>query len=193
MAKKHLKVRVEAKRLKAEMGKVREDQLCVREEQTKLITRFGEIERQYNELQQEAELIAKQSAMTGIKLRLMLGILKAREGGDLVQAADLTRFLGTDHPEMAKKHLKVRVEAKRLKAEMGKVREDQLCVREEQTKLITRFGEIERQYNELQQEAELIAKQSAMTGIKLRLMLGILKAREGGDLVQAADLTRFLG
>ncbi|XP_012440786.1 uncharacterized protein LOC105766038 [Gossypium raimondii] len=94
---------------------------------------------------------------------------------------------------MAKKHLKVRVEAKRLKAEMGKVREDQLCLREEQTKLITRFGEIERQYNELQQEAELIAKQSAMTGIKLSLMLGILKARESGDLVQAADLTRFLG
>ncbi|MFQ6620442.1 hypothetical protein Gotur_001147 [Gossypium turneri] len=192
MAKKHLKVRVEAKRLKAEMGKVREDQLCVREEQTKLITRFGEIERQYNELQQEAELIAKQSAMTGIKLRLMLGILKAREGGDLVQAADLTRFLGTDNPEMAKKHLKVRTEAKRLKTEMGKVREDQLCLIEEQSKLMTRFGEIERQCNELKQEAQMMAKQSALTRLKLELMLGILKAREGGDLVQAANLTRFL-
>ncbi|MBA0847863.1 hypothetical protein Goshw_024649 [Gossypium schwendimanii] len=32
---------------------------------------------------------------------------------------------------MAKKHLKVRAEAKRLKAEMGKVREDQLYLREE--------------------------------------------------------------
>lgn len=88
----------------------------------------------------------------------------------------------TDHPEMAKKHLKVKAEAKRLKAEMGKVREDQLCLREEQTKLITRCGEIERQCNELQQEAEMMAEQSAMTGIKLSLMLGILKAREGGDL-----------
>ncbi|MBA0765245.1 hypothetical protein Gotri_014472, partial [Gossypium trilobum] len=53
--------------------------------------------------------------------------------------------------------------------------------------------EIERQYDELKQEAEMIAKQSALTRIKLGLMLGILIAREGGNLVQAANLTRFLG
>ncbi|MBA0681914.1 hypothetical protein Goari_023681 [Gossypium aridum] len=39
-------------------------------------------------------------------------------------------------PEMWK-HLKVRVEAKRLKVEMGKVREDQECLRVEQRNLIT--------------------------------------------------------
>ncbi|MBA0822336.1 hypothetical protein Goarm_019143 [Gossypium armourianum] len=94
---------------------------------------------------------------------------------------------------MAKKHLKVREKAKRLKAEMvGKVRDDQLCLKEEQIKSITKFGEIERQCHELKQEVQMIAKQSAMTGIKLGVMLGILKAREGGDLVQAANLTRFL-
>ncbi|TYG62660.1 hypothetical protein ES288_D07G249400v1 [Gossypium darwinii] len=83
--------------------------------------------------------------------------------------------------------------AKRLKAEMvGKVRDDQLCLKEEQIKSITKFGEIERQCHELKQEVQMIAKQSAMTGIKLGVMLGILKAREGGDLVQAANLTRFL-
>ncbi|MBA0733092.1 hypothetical protein Gogos_017134 [Gossypium gossypioides] len=103
----------------------------------------------------------------------------------------------TDHvaskPEMAKKHLKVREKAKRLKAEMvGKVRDDQLCLKEEQIKSITKFGEIERQCHQLKQEVQMIAKQSAMTGIKLGVMLGILKAREGGDLVQAASLTRFL-
>ncbi|KAG4193169.1 hypothetical protein ERO13_A07G203400v2 [Gossypium hirsutum] len=98
----------------------------------------------------------------------------------------------TDNPDMAKKHLKVRTKAKRLKTEMGKVREDQLCLIEEQSKLVTRFREIERQCNELKQEAQMMAKQSAMTRLKLELMLGILKAREGGDLVQAANLTRFL-
>ncbi|MBA0710950.1 hypothetical protein Golax_010194 [Gossypium laxum] len=91
------------------------------------------------------------------------------------------------------KHLKARVEAKRLKVEMGKVREDQECLRVEQRNLITRFGENERQYDELKQEAEMIAKQSALTRIKLGLMLGILISREGGHLVQAANLTRFLG
>ncbi|KAA3459516.1 Vacuolar sorting-associated protein 18 [Gossypium australe] len=98
----------------------------------------------------------------------------------------------TDNPEMGKKHLKVRTKAKRLKTEMGKVREDQLCLIEEQSKLMTRFREIERQCNELKQEAQMMAKQSALTRLKLELMLGILKAREGGDLVQAANLTRFL-
>ncbi|MBA0675354.1 hypothetical protein Goari_016902 [Gossypium aridum] len=75
---------------------------------------------------------------------------------------------------------------------MGKVREDQLRLREGQSKLMTRFGEIERQCNELKQEAQMMAKQSALTRLKLELMLGILKAREGGDLVQAANLTRVL-
>ncbi|KAG4193172.1 hypothetical protein ERO13_A07G203600v2 [Gossypium hirsutum] len=103
----------------------------------------------------------------------------------------------TDHvaskPEMTKKHLKVREKAKRLKAEMvGKVRDDQLGFKEEQIKSITKFGEIERQCHELKQEVQMIAKQSTMTGIKLVVMLGILKAHEGGDLVQAANLTRFL-
>ncbi|KAB2089958.1 hypothetical protein ES319_A03G095000v1 [Gossypium barbadense] len=94
-------------------------------------------------------------------------------------------------PEMWK-HLKARVEAKRLKVEMGKVREDQECLRVEQRNLITRFGEIERQYDELKQEAEMIAKQSALARIKQGLMLGILIARDGGHLVQTAILTRFL-
>ncbi|MBA0704858.1 hypothetical protein Golax_017085 [Gossypium laxum] len=104
----------------------------------------------------------------------------------------------TDHvaskPEMAKKHLKVREKAKRLKVEIvgGKVRDDQLCLKEEQKKSITKFGEIERQCHELKKQVQMIAKQSAMTGIKLGVMLGILKARKGGDLVQAASLTRFL-
>ncbi|MFQ6620455.1 hypothetical protein Gotur_000276 [Gossypium turneri] len=92
----------------------------------------------------------------------------------------------TDHvaskPEMTKKQLKVREKAKRLNAEMvGKVRDDQLCLKEEQIKSITKFGEIERQCHELKQEVQMIAKQSAMTGIKLGVMLGILKAREGGS------------
>ncbi|TYI74921.1 hypothetical protein E1A91_D07G238000v1 [Gossypium mustelinum] len=99
----------------------------------------------------------------------------------------------TDNLEMEKKQLKVRAKVKQLKAEMRKIREDQRCIREEQIKLTTRFEEIERQCHELKQEVQMIAKQSAMTRLKMGVMLGILKAREGGDLVQAATLTRFLG
>ncbi|TYG62659.1 hypothetical protein ES288_D07G249300v1 [Gossypium darwinii] len=76
----------------------------------------------------------------------------------------------TGNLEMEKKQLKVRAKVKQLKAEMRKIREDQRCIREEQIKLTTSYD-------------------STQDGV----MLGILKAREGGDLVQAATLTRFLG
>ncbi|XP_039030825.1 uncharacterized protein LOC120165348 [Hibiscus syriacus] len=88
------------------------------------------------------------------------------------------------------KKLRVRVEAKRVKAEIGKVREEQEYLKDEQRKLITRFNEIAKQCDELKEEPEMIEKQSAITGAKLVLMFGILKARETGDLVQAANLTR---
>ncbi|KAK8674408.1 hypothetical protein V6N13_112699 [Hibiscus sabdariffa] len=90
------------------------------------------------------------------------------------------------------KKLRVRVEAKRVKTEMGKVREEQECLKDEQRKLITRFDEIAKQCDELKQETEMIEKQSAITRAKLILMFGILKARESGDLVQAANLTALL-
>ncbi|OMO81574.1 hypothetical protein COLO4_23514 [Corchorus olitorius] len=38
----------------------------------------------------------------------------------------------------------------------------------------------------------MILKQTARTHIKLALMFGILKAREGGDSAKAATLTHFL-
>ncbi|KAK8717922.1 hypothetical protein V6N13_045172 [Hibiscus sabdariffa] len=90
------------------------------------------------------------------------------------------------------KKLRVRVEAKRVKAEMGKVREQQECLKDKQRKLITRFDEIAKQCDELKQETEMIEKQSAITRAKLVLMFRILKARESGDSVQAANLTRLL-
>ncbi|XP_039003820.1 uncharacterized protein LOC120130717 [Hibiscus syriacus] len=90
------------------------------------------------------------------------------------------------------KKLGVRVEARRAKAEMGKVKEEQGCLRDEKRKLVTKFNEIAKQCDELKEETEMIVKQSAITRAKLLLMYGILKARESGDLVQAAILTRFL-
>ncbi|XP_039021192.1 uncharacterized protein LOC120153275 [Hibiscus syriacus] len=91
-----------------------------------------------------------------------------------------------------KKKLRARMEAKRVKAEIGKVREEQECLKDEQRNLITRFNEIAKQCDELKEETEMIEKQSAITQAKLVLMFGILKAREAGDLVQAANLTRHL-
>ncbi|XP_039020959.1 uncharacterized protein LOC120152981 [Hibiscus syriacus] len=94
-------------------------------------------------------------------------------------------------PQTGKK-LRVRIEDRRMKAEMGKVKEEQGCLRDEQRKSVTKFNEIPNQSDELKEETEMIVKQSVITRAKLLLMYGILKARESGDLVQAAILTRFL-
>ncbi|KAK9015952.1 hypothetical protein V6N11_007039 [Hibiscus sabdariffa] len=59
-------------------------------------------------------------------------------------------------------------------------------------KLRAKFGEIERQSHRLKAETEMVMKQTATTQIKLALIFNILKAREGGDFIHAATLTRFL-
>ncbi|XVF21485.1 hypothetical protein REPUB_Repub12eG0094400 [Reevesia pubescens] len=96
-------------------------------------------------------------------------------------------------PEV-KKNLKVRVEIKRVKAEMGKILEDKEieCIREEQRKIRVRYEEIRRQCDELKEETEMIKKQIARNRIKLVLMSKILKAQEGGDLIEAVSLTHSL-
>ncbi|EOY00712.1 PREDICTED: uncharacterized protein LOC18609619 [Theobroma cacao] len=95
-------------------------------------------------------------------------------------------------PKILKKNLKARLQVERLKAETGKIREDQKCIREKQRELRGRFGEIERQCYQLKEATELIVKQTARTQIKLALMFKIMKARRGGDFKEAAMLTRFL-
>ncbi|XVF21484.1 hypothetical protein REPUB_Repub12eG0094300 [Reevesia pubescens] len=95
-------------------------------------------------------------------------------------------------PEMERK-LKVKVElVKRVKEEMGKIRKDQECIREEQSKVLGNFLEVERQCDQLKEETEMIIKQTARTRIKVVLMFKILKARECGDSIEAATLTHFL-
>ncbi|KAL4311583.1 hypothetical protein GQ457_01G056280 [Hibiscus cannabinus] len=88
--------------------------------------------------------------------------------------------------------LKVRAKLKQVKAKIGEAEGNGKCLREEQRKLRAKFGEIERQSHRLKAETEMVMKQTATTQIKLALIFNILKAREGGDLIQAATLTRFL-
>lgn len=75
---------------------------------------------------------------------------------------------------------------------MGKIREDQQCIREEQRNIGERFGDVKRQCDQLREETQVIMKQTACNRIRLILMLNILGAREEGDFDKAATLTRFL-
>ena len=75
---------------------------------------------------------------------------------------------------------------------MGKVREDQKYIREEQKNIGKRFGEVKRQCDQLREETELIMKQSACTQIRLSLMFDILRARKDGDFDKAGTLAHVL-
>ncbi|KAK8496292.1 hypothetical protein V6N12_063865 [Hibiscus sabdariffa] len=88
--------------------------------------------------------------------------------------------------------LKVRAKLKQVKAKIGEAEGNGKSLREEQRKIRAKFGEIERQSHRLKAETEMVMKQTATTQIKLALTFNILKAREGGDFIQAATLTRFL-
>ncbi|GMI73527.1 hypothetical protein HRI_001022000 [Hibiscus trionum] len=68
-----------------------------------------------------------------------------------------------------------------VKAKIGKAEENGKCLKE-----------MERQGHRLRAETEMVMKQTARTQVKVALMFNILKAREGGDFIQAATLTRFL-
>ena len=85
-----------------------------------------------------------------------------------------------------------RLQVNQVKAEMGKIIDDQNWIREEQRKIRLRFGDIERQCHQLKEETEIIVKQTARTRIQVALMFKILKARKGGDFIEAAKLTHFL-
>ncbi|XP_039047941.1 uncharacterized protein LOC120188612 [Hibiscus syriacus] len=90
------------------------------------------------------------------------------------------------------KDMKVRVQFQRVKPKMGKRKEKGECLREEQRETRVKFGEMERQCDRLKEETEMMIRQTARTQMKIALMFNILKAREGGDLIEAAELTMFL-
>ncbi|KAK8557608.1 hypothetical protein V6N12_009837 [Hibiscus sabdariffa] len=80
----------------------------------------------------------------------------------------------------------------KVKAKMGRIKQNGECLREEQRRIRAKFGEMERKCDRLKEETESIIKQTAGTQIKLALMFNILKAREGGDFIEATKLTKFL-
>ncbi|XVF72110.1 hypothetical protein PTKIN_Ptkin12aG0094300 [Pterospermum kingtungense] len=95
------------------------------------------------------------------------------------------------NPKLEKSR-KERFQVKRVKTEMGKIMDDQNFIRAEQRKIRLRFGKIEKQCHLLKKETEIIMKQTARARIKVVLMFKILKARKGGDFIEAAKLTYFL-
>lgn len=87
---------------------------------------------------------------------------------------------------------KPEMKLKGLKAKMGLIKQNAKCSRDEQKKIRAKFVEFQRQCDGMKQETEMMIKRTARTQLKLALMFSILKARQGGDSVKAAEFTRLL-
>ncbi|XP_039061051.1 uncharacterized protein LOC120205206 [Hibiscus syriacus] len=81
---------------------------------------------------------------------------------------------------------------KRLKVDMKEMSKEQESVKEVQRQVEANLGAIQEECDKLRDETAQIIRQSAHTQTRLALVFNILKAREQGDLAQAAQLTRSL-
>ncbi|KAL4385405.1 hypothetical protein GQ457_15G014790 [Hibiscus cannabinus] len=118
------------------------------------------------------------------KLERLYGKEEKKDGvpscANLLQSSKLEGVLALDEPKKDED-----AEAKNGEGYEGESKQNGECLREEQRRIRAKFGR-------LKEETEMVIKQSAGTQIKLALMFNILKAREGGDFIEASKLTKFL-
>ena len=79
-----------------------------------------------------------------------------------------------------------------LKAEMVKIRREQISIKEGQSEVREKMKAIETECEEVKEEMKVVMQQSVSTHLRLGLMFNILKAREDGDFAKAAHLTQLL-
>ncbi|KAK8545830.1 hypothetical protein V6N13_067092 [Hibiscus sabdariffa] len=95
------------------------------------------------------------------------------------------------HKKKSRKHdLKVKV--RRLKGEVEEMRKEQSNIREGQSQVREKLKAIETEWEALHEESKVMIQKSGRTQIRLALMFNILRAREEGDLVKAAQFTHLL-
>ena len=73
------------------------DQKSIKEGQSQVREKLKAIEKECEVLREETKLMIQQSALTQLRLALMLNILKAREEGDFAKAAQITQLLRLVH------------------------------------------------------------------------------------------------
>ncbi|KAK8527011.1 hypothetical protein V6N13_084882 [Hibiscus sabdariffa] len=92
--------------------------------------------------------------------------------------------------KMAKKSMRRRLI--RLKKEKEEIRKEKESIEEGRRRVRERMEAVEEECKQITEETNEIIRQTATTRIRLALMFDILKARQGGDVAEAAHLTRLL-
>ena len=79
------------------MEEISKEQKSIKEGQSQVREKINAIETECELLQEETKLMIQRSALTQLRLVLMLNILKAREEGDFAKAAQFTQLLQLVH------------------------------------------------------------------------------------------------
>ena len=79
------------------MEEISNAQKSIKEGQSQVREKLKAIEMECEVLREETKLMIQQSALTQLRLALMLNILKAREEGDFAKAAQITQLLRLVH------------------------------------------------------------------------------------------------
>ncbi|XVE74308.1 hypothetical protein DITRI_Ditri12bG0006400 [Diplodiscus trichospermus] len=86
----------------------------------------------------------------------------------------------------------LQTKSKRLKEEMKETSMEQKNIKDGQLQVREKLRAIEMEYKLLQEETMLVIQRSALTQLRLALMLNIVKARDEGDFSKAAQITQLL-
>ena len=75
---------------------------------------------------------------------------------------------------------------------MEEISKEQIVIKEAQSEVRGKLMAIEMECEILQEETKFMIKRSAFTQLRLALMFNIIKARQEGDFVKAAQITQLL-
>ncbi|XP_017618988.1 uncharacterized protein LOC108463574 isoform X2 [Gossypium arboreum] len=99
---------------------------------------------------------------------------------DLILHRKIGMNMQTKHKKKARKH-DSKLKCRRWKGELEEIRKEQSSIREGQSQVGEKLEAMEIECEALHEESKLMIKRSALTQIRLAVMLNILTARKGGD------------
>ncbi|KAH1032351.1 hypothetical protein J1N35_044525 [Gossypium stocksii] len=110
---------------------------------------------------------------------------------DLILHRKIGMNMQTKHKKKARKH-DSKLKCRSWKGVLEEIRKEQNSIREGQSQVGEKLEAMEIEYEALHEESKLMIERSALTQIRLAVMLNILTARKEGDYAMAAHFTQLL-
>ncbi|MBA0752077.1 hypothetical protein Gogos_000946 [Gossypium gossypioides] len=111
---------------------------------------------------------------------------------DLILHRKIGMNLQTKHKKKKARKHDSELKCRRWKGELEEIRKEQNSIREGQSQVGEKLEAMEIECEAVHEESKLMIERSALTQIRLAVMLNILTARKDGDYAKAAHFTQLL-